>query len=202
MLTQDRIPAPGLLIVIVGVSAGLAYRNAPARNTELDNLTKSGLVPDLIDHQPRQALIVKYGDEVVRQGNELSLDQVKDAPRTYLPRTKRGKLYTIFMLDPDAPSRGFPLLSPLLHYMVANAPRGDNLLGDEIVPYTPPAAPPGTGYHRYVFLVYEQKTRISPSPMLPLLSRYRFTLDNLSERAELIGPVAANFFVSQFTLKK
>lgn len=157
-------------------------------------------MPDLIDRQPCHSVSVNYDGVYVRLGNELRMRQVMAAPRIHYRNAKPGKLYTIFMLDPDAPSRDYPVVSPMLHYMVINAPYADNAAGETLLPYLTPAPLPVTGYHRYVFLVYEQTGRIKPSLMLPLISRFRFTLDNFPEKSELIGPVAANYFTSQFSL--
>lgn len=158
-------------------------------------------MPDLINRQPCYSVEVNYRGNPVVQGNELSAQQTRKRPRINYPNARRGKLYTIIMVDPDAPSREFPLASPFLHYMVINAPRANNLAGDTVVDYLGPTPPPATGFHRYVFLVYEQRGRITPGLMIPLVSRIRFSLSNFFEKTSLIGPVAANFFITQFTLE-
>lgn len=195
---------PWVVLVVICISISICYcanTRRSARLDDIENLTKSGIVPDLIDFPPRKSVYVDYEGEIVRQGNELSMKEVRKPPRVFFPKAKKGKLYTIFMIDPDAPSKNFPLVSPLLHYMVINAPYADSWEGETLVPYMKPSPAPGTGFHRYVFLVYEQRGKIHPSPLLPILSRFRYTLDNFHERSALIGPVAANFFFTQFSFE-
>ena len=78
--------------------------------------------------------------------------------------------YIITITDPDAPSHADPKWSEVCHFIATNmpAPRPlpDRRMGPsyqatssqvgliDIMPYKPPAPPPKTGKHRYVFLVF------------------------------------------------
>lgn len=60
------------------------------------------------------------------------------------------------MIDPDAPSRSVPICRSFKHWAVINIPGSDVESGSEICVYRGPGPPRATGFHRYVFLVYEQ----------------------------------------------
>lgn len=67
-----------------------------------------------------------------------------------------NELYTLLMVDPDAPSRAEPQLRSVKHWAAINIPGSDVEKGLEITEYIGSGAPEGTGLHRYVFLVYKQ----------------------------------------------
>lgn len=75
------------------------------------------------------------------------------------------ELYTVLLVDPDAPSRSNPAMRSFLHWAVVNVPGEDRPRGDTLVDYMGAAPPPGTGLHRYVFLVYQQKGRVDVAKM-------------------------------------
>ncbi|CAH8533682.1 unnamed protein product [Dicrocoelium dendriticum] len=66
------------------------------------------------------------------------------------------------MSCPDEPigeQDNLPPPNEYIHWIVSNLPSAANterVLGDEIVPYLPPLPYVGTGYHRYVFVLYQQ----------------------------------------------
>jgi len=69
-------------------------------------------------------------------------------------------LYTLIMMDPDAPSRSDPQMREFRHWVVVNIP-GDNVSkGEVLTPYMGPAPPKGTGLHRYILCVYRQADKV------------------------------------------
>ncbi|KAJ3501537.1 hypothetical protein NLJ89_g9291 [Agrocybe chaxingu] len=75
--------------------------------------------------------------------------------------------YTLVMTDPDAPSRADPKYGQWRHWIVtgvklpaANAAETDGVYAFKThaatTPYFPPGPPPGSGFHRYVFLLFEE----------------------------------------------
>lgn len=64
--------------------------------------------------------------------------------------------YTFVMTDPDAPSRKFPLLREMNHWLVMNILGDDVKTGDTIAEYLGASPGPGTGHHRYTFLAFKQ----------------------------------------------
>jgi phosphatidylethanolamine-binding protein (PEBP) family uncharacterized protein len=74
-------------------------------------------------------------------------------PTIYYP-SDPNKLYTLIMHDPDAPVGNF------VHWTVVNIKGSDIKSGKEIIKYKGPAPPPDSGIHHYIFLVFEQTTKI------------------------------------------
>lgn len=88
-------------------------------------------------------------------GNELKTKSVKHAPVVHWD-TESDQLYTLIMVDPDAPSRNAPEFRSFRHWVVTNIPGSDVAKGNEISEYYKPKPPKRTGLHRYVFLIYKQ----------------------------------------------
>ncbi|KAH7709778.1 Phosphatidylethanolamine-binding protein PEBP [Aphelenchoides avenae] len=74
------------------------------------------------------------------------------------------QLYTLVMVDPDAPTHTEPTLREYLHWLVVNIPGNDVKKGTELAGYYGPQPPRNSGQHRYVLLVYKQAARIDPLP--------------------------------------
>jgi len=124
--------------------------------------TQHQLVPDVVSSPPSQSLTVIYPDGTqVQGGNELMIKSTQQTPIISCP-TEGNTYYTLFMFDPDNNSRETHEYRQFIHYGVINIP-GDasaqNLnisAGNLISPYMGCAPNPGTGRHRYVFLLYRQ----------------------------------------------
>lgn len=91
----------------------------------------------------------------VNFGDELTPTSVKDVPKVEW-NADPNQLYTLLMVDPDAPSRAEPKLRSFKHWTVINIPGSDVPKGDVVSEYIGAGAPKGTGLHRYVFLAYKQ----------------------------------------------
>lgn len=122
------------------------------------------LVPDVVDELlPKGKLQVKYATGVaVQEGNELTPTQVKDEPQVTWEE-EQGHLYTLLMVDPDAPSRADPKYREILHWAVINIPGNKLNLGQSLAEYIGSGPPEGSGLHRYVFLLYRQDQKIENS---------------------------------------
>ncbi|KAF9045780.1 PEBP-like protein, partial [Hymenopellis radicata] len=75
--------------------------------------------------------------------------------------------YTLVMTDPDAPSRAEPKYRQFRHWVITGlkspalgSSETANLVAvktkPSTTPYRPPGPPPGTGYHRYTFILFEE----------------------------------------------
>ncbi|XP_056414755.1 phosphatidylethanolamine-binding protein 4-like [Hyla sarda] len=100
-----------------------------------------------------------------------SLTQVWGPPWIKFSKAKSEKIYTLIMVDPDAPSRYQPIYRFWRHWLVSDIPgrvllRGRNVTGNVLSSYRQPNPPAGTGYHRYQFLLFMQYPGVSPS-LLP-----------------------------------
>lgn len=75
--------------------------------------------------------------------------------------------------------------------------------GDTIVEFIGSGAPEGTGLHRYVFLVFEQYSKIEVEKLPRTSNRSRSNRLNTSARTlatrySLGNPIAGNFYLAQF----
>jgi len=77
--------------------------------------------------------------------------------------------FTLLLTDPDAPCRHEPLFREFIHLVVTDLTAADLAAGvtadtgNHIVPYLGPAPPSNSGFHRYVFLLFEQPEGSDPS---------------------------------------
>lgn len=168
----------------------------------LENLKKEQVVPDVIDISPAKEIQVIYTSGIkVEQGKELTPTQVKDQPQ-FEYEAKPDELYTLAMVDPDAPSRKDPKYREVLHYLVTNIPGSDVSKGDILAEYIGSGPPSASNYHRYVFLLYHQKNGKVVSPMkiskTSREGRFNFSIRNFAKANNLGEPVAANFYQAQY----
>ena len=86
---------------------------------------------------------------------------------------------------------------------MVNIPGGDVSKGDSRAAYRGSGAPPLTGLHRYVFLLYEQPDKLEfDEPKVPAdtrSGRMRFNTRQFAEKYKLSGPIAANFYQARYT---
>lgn len=160
------------------------------------------VVPDVIPVAPKALATIKFPSGVeVNEGNILTPTQVKDFPKIDWP-AKENTFYTICMTDPDAPSRKEPTFREWHHYLVVNVPGTKIEEGETLSEYVSSGAPPDTGLHRYVFLVYEQNGKITcDEPRLTNRSadnRGGFSIRKFAEKYQLGNPVAGNFYQAEY----
>ncbi|XP_030383422.1 protein D3 [Scaptodrosophila lebanonensis] len=166
------------------------------------NMEEHCVVPDVIPKAPKNSACVEYSCQIsVKPGVVLTPTQVKDQPVVKWgadPET----LYTLCMTDPDAPSRQDPKFREWHHWLVVNIPGGDIAKGEVLSAYIGSGPPPGTGLHRYVFLVYEQKDKIKfDEKRLPNNSgdgRGGFKIAEFAKKYNLGDPVAGNFYQAEY----
>ena len=107
------------------------------------------------------------------------------------------KINVSIITDLDAPSRKNPKAAEWQHWIAGNIPGNEMDLADILTTYEIPTPPKGTGLHRYVFLVYKQPQEFvfdEPS----VLGRANFNRLEFAIKYNLEGPIAAQFFVSQW----
>jgi phosphatidylethanolamine-binding protein len=120
---------------------------------------------------------IEYDTNIVQSncsesnGMILSFEEVQKMPTIKFNKDP-NKLYTIIMVDPDAPSRKNPIYKYWLHWLIINN-------HDIIAPYHPPAPPAGSGRHRYYFYLFEQKSVSNKDKLNNLYEeRNNFNLEN------------------------
>ncbi|XP_026570986.1 phosphatidylethanolamine-binding protein 4 [Pseudonaja textilis] len=158
-----------------------------------------------------------------RGGLEIFYPELGDVGCTYIPRCnayrKRiskewinpevkyqqadtNKKYVLIMVDPDAPSRSNPMYRFWRHWAVTDISGADlkkgNLKGHVLADYLRPTPPPGSGYHRYQFLLYEQPAHEDVSLNSDeTTSSGSWNVNNFVDRFHLGTPVASTQFVTK-----
>lgn len=111
-------------------------------------LTSDEIAPHVVPSIPTdiQPLNVTYvNTKEVTPGMELTPTEVKHAPSKVSWQVQDSNaLYTVLMMDPDAPSRRRPRMRCLVHWMVVNVRGGDISTGDVGAPYLGAGPPQGT----------------------------------------------------------
>lgn len=187
-------------------------------------LAKQRIVPDVIDILPADVVQVSFPSDVLDQliislpiqvtycnglqvaaGNELTPSQVSKAPCNVSWSADGSSLYTLIMVDPDAPSRDQPSLGEFIHWLVINIKDNDVSTGETITPYLGSMPPKDTGLHRYTFLVFEHSTPVKLHELVEkrlrsgtIADRVSFSTKNFIRQNTLGNPVAANMYVAQF----
>lgn len=83
------------------------------------------VIPDVVDKLADQVLDlrVSYKELEIANGVKLWVAQTQQAPHVTFPDRDFGShLYTLIMLDPDAPSPQEPTFKHFLHWVVTNIP--------------------------------------------------------------------------------
>ncbi|XP_077377589.1 phosphatidylethanolamine-binding protein 4 [Festucalex cinctus] len=143
-------------------------------------------------------LIVPKDDRKLRQ----KLTTEWGPPTITYPEALGDKYYILMMVDPDAPSRSSPTQRYWRHWLVTyvkgKSLRNGLIVGDTITHYVAPTPPPGSGLHRYQFLLYKQ-TRDMPVPdnELATLPRGRWDLKAFVTSLNLGEPVAMVQFLTK-----
>jgi len=165
-----------------------------------DSFAEAGLVNDLKIVAPEKQLEVAYpGLFPFAPGDGLAVSEAREIPNIGLEEASKDQLYTVAMVDPDAPSRKNPRAAQWLHWILTNVEgerliSGQDLSGEEVTAYAGPSPPKGSGPHRYVFLVWQQQQVVSmESPR----SRARGDISKIAESLGLGAPMAGNFFFAE-----
>jgi len=112
-------------------------------------------------------------------------------------------LYTLLLLDRDAPNAAEPVRSPLIHMALADVPGGQ--LGAAAVttwrslfPFSGPRPPAGTLCHRYYFQLYEQSPAVAPQLNVTAVGRFSFNFPAWADANNLTRvPGALTYFQTQ-----
>jgi len=135
--------------------------------------SSAGILDNVLSRPPARVLKVEYpGNVSVDLGNTLSIAKTQEQPRVQFEESidifsalnvtkNEGSLYTLAMVDPDAPSRKNPRAAQWNHWIVTDIKSTDvkslgKVSGKVVTSYNPPSPPKGSGPHRYIILLYKQ----------------------------------------------
>jgi hypothetical protein len=140
---------------------------------------KYGIYPDHVDQLPETYPYVEWKetDTPLLATGHVAADSTKGMPEIDF-RRREGFFYTVAFLDIDFPSRINPSMGQWMQWFVMNVPWNENpwnpKAGEHVVAYSPIHPGPGTGIHRYVFLVYEHAKLIEDTMKLTRVADGKF----------------------------
>lgn len=109
---------------------------------------------------PGRLTSIKF-EHALKYGELVSMAEAFQAPDISFNGTP-SKLYTLVMLDIDAPNPDNPYEADYLHWLITNIQAGQPIeSGLTVAPYLGPNPPIGT--HRYFIQLYEQNNKIEKS---------------------------------------
>ncbi|KQK06691.1 protein MOTHER of FT and TFL1 homolog 1 [Brachypodium distachyon] len=167
----------------------------------VDPLVLGRVIGEVVDRfVPTMVLSVRFGTRDLTNGCEIKPSVAAAAPVVQIAG-RVGDLFTLVMIDPDAPSPSEPSMREWLHWLVVNIPGGaDPSQGQEVVSYMSPR--PALGIHRYVLVVFQQRAPVEAPPAVapgeeaPGL-RMGFSTRDFAKRHNLGLPVTAMYFNAQ-----
>ncbi|KAL4557380.1 hypothetical protein LXL04_035556 [Taraxacum kok-saghyz] len=139
---------------------------------------------------PTVAMRVYFGINVLINSCVLETSVVQNAPTVHIGG-QPNELYTLVMVDPDAPNPNEPHFRQLVSWIVTNIPGwGSCEQGTEIASYERPN--PEIGIHRYILILYKQQSRLTD--MDTVNSRVCFNVDDFANKHNLGNPVGLAYF--------
>ncbi|KAJ3657116.1 hypothetical protein Zmor_016144 [Zophobas morio] len=158
------------------------------------------IVPSILPEVPPTKITITYpNNKPVDLGTALTPHEVRLSPEVQWEADPQ-KYYTLYMFDPDAPSRSCPIAADVNHWLVGNIKGCDLSTGDVIAEYRGAGPPRGTGPHRYVFLVFEHEDRVSfGGQMTGMMQRLRFSTKKFREKYKFEKVFAWNYFKAQWS---
>ncbi|KAM4624633.1 large ribosomal subunit protein mL38 isoform 2-T2 [Polymixia lowei] len=152
---------------------------------------------------PRVSLRLSYGQDSgqVHYGNWLTPTEAASAPQVSF-EAEEGSLWTLLLTCPDEhllDSEG-----EYVHWLVGNIPGGAVQSGEELCHYLAPFPAKGTGFHRYVYVLFKQERPINfqedirQSPCHSLADRTFRTVEFYKRHQDNMTPAGLAFFQCQW----
>ncbi|GLT45948.1 hypothetical protein SLA2020_197420 [Shorea laevis] len=163
----------------------------------VEPLVVGQVIGDVLDmFTPATEFTVRCGAKQVTNGCNVKPSAAAEKPHVQVLGSRASSnLYTLVMVDPDAPSPSEPKLREWLHWIVVDIPEGsDATKGRELVEYMGPQ--PHAGIHRYVLALFKQEGAVMGQTRLPD-GRGNFSTRQFAAQNGLGLPVAALYFNSQ-----
>lgn len=161
------------------------------------NFESESIIPESLDVAPTGKITVIYPDNKEVLFNVLTPTDVKPQPEITWDADP-NQLYTLSMLDLDAPSRQTPTFREINHWLVVNIKGNDLSTGQILTPYVGSGPPKGSGLHRYIFLVFKQPGQITVTEANLGTDRRNFSIRNFAKKYNLGNAIAGNFYQAQW----
>ncbi|KAM6964338.1 large ribosomal subunit protein mL38 [Tautogolabrus adspersus] len=153
---------------------------------------------------PQVPLRVGYGQDKscqVYHGNRLTPTEAASVPQISFD-AEEGSMWTLLLTCPD--EHLLDNEAEYIHWLVGNIPGGAVQAGEELCHYLPPFPAKGTGFHRYIYVLFKQEGHINfqedvrPSPCHSLVDRTFKTVDFYRKHQDNMTPAGLAFFQSQW----
>ncbi|XP_040923023.1 39S ribosomal protein L38, mitochondrial isoform X2 [Toxotes jaculatrix] len=153
---------------------------------------------------PQVSLRVCYGQDDsgrVYYGNRLTPTEAASAPQISFD-AEEGSLWTLMLTCPD--EHLLDNEAEYIHWLVGNITGGAVQAGEELCHYLAPFPPRGTGFHRYIYVLFKQEGPINfqedvrPSPCHSLADRTFKTEIFYRRHQDNITPAGLAFFQCQW----
>ncbi|XP_059454583.1 protein MOTHER of FT and TFL1 [Corylus avellana] len=160
----------------------------------VDPLVVGRVIGDVVDmFVPTVNMSAYFGPKHVTNGCDIKPSMAVNPPKMTLSGHS-DELYSLVMIDPDAPSPSEPTMREWVHWIVVDIPGGTNpTRGKEILPYVGPRPP--IGIHRYILVLFRQKAPLGLVDQPG--SRANFSTRLFAGQLDLGLPVATVYFNSQ-----
>ncbi|KAG7271212.1 hypothetical protein CRUP_003389 [Coryphaenoides rupestris] len=153
---------------------------------------------------PQVLLGISYGQDrrnSVYYGNRLTPTEASLAPDVSF-EAEEGSLWTLLLTCPD--EHLLDNEAEYVHWLVGNIPGGQVQLGQELCDYMAPFPARGTGFHRYVFVLFKQEGLMDfqqdarPSPCHSLEGRTFKTVEFYRKYQDSMTPAGLGLFQCQW----
>ncbi|KAK2885088.1 39S ribosomal protein L38, mitochondrial [Channa argus] len=153
---------------------------------------------------PQVSLHICYRQDNSSQvlyGNHLTPTQAASPPQISFD-AEEGSLWTILLTCPD--EHLLDNEAEYIHLLVGNIPGGAVEAGEELCHYLPPFPAKGTGFHRYIYVLFKQvgpinfQEDVRQSPCYSLVDRTFKTVDFYRKHQDNMTPAGLAFFQCQW----
>ncbi|KAI9663039.1 MAG: hypothetical protein M1821_008087 [Bathelium mastoideum] len=209
----------------IGLAAALLVSSPFTSATSIAEFAKrasgssSGSIPPNFSPSATTQLNVAFQGQEVTPGEHLSMSTVKNQPQIGLQSlpasASSSSLFTVIMIDPDAPTPQQPTEAQILHWLQPSVRVSTNssstssasalspiTLAASAPPqatYLQPSPPPGSAAHRYIqYLFVQPKDFQIPAAFADFgkgSNRSSFDVASFVQASGLQGPVAANYIL-------
>lgn len=154
-----------------------------------------------VEDCPATQASVKFGDLVITEVGQVTTPTHVQDPPSLQWGGEEGSFYSVFMTDPDAPSRKDQKFGEWYHWGVINVPGEDLSKGEVIAQYVGAGPPEGTGLHRYLLLVYKQQSKIEfkgEKLVMKMANRNNTNMRKVAKDLGLGSPVSGSCFQAEW----
>ncbi|XP_038591378.1 39S ribosomal protein L38, mitochondrial [Micropterus salmoides] len=153
---------------------------------------------------PQVSLHICYNQDnsgQVHYGNQLTPTGAASVPQISFD-AEEGSLWTLLLTCPDEHLQDNE--AEYIHWLVGNIPGGKVQAGEELCQYLPPIPARGTGFHRYIYVLFKQEGPVNfqedvrPSPCHSLVERTFKTVDFYRKHQDNMTPAGLAFFQCQW----